>query len=485
MWLVSIFIAALAIWSGILWFVLPVDIFRYSLVSMVAMHMAVPSAVIALWFFARHGYRVVQQRKAVVAEAAQRDIREAEKARQRHQFDEALKNRRTSIHCLWAVTGDVIFHVEAKPLTEDTAQTATCFFTPPATSNIDWPQAALSELFSTLFSAMPGAMTLPIAVCGPKNCATVEHEAMIRAVRQAAVTCEPESVSKLISSDIVVLPDDTRDVYTSIHNLFMRRRDWPAILLVAFDNRLADTVDAFDVFGEQEKPLSEVERGQGKRGRAISLLVLSQPELIDVLPKLEELGEARHIDNVTPYWERQKIPVGMAGQLMKWPKAWRDNFSSMQPIAALHRPAFCEIAVDGSLSTRVKKMELAIAEAAINSSLKSLDFVFDGEVDSQSDGDDQVASTRWLFHNAGDISCCGDRIAAVSLAMWQVGIELNPIDQATNAVMAIGDCGVATRFTRFALAVQRVSIEARPVICVEFSASECVVNFLVPYQRAS
>lgn len=484
MWFISIFVAALLGWSAILWLVLPLDIFRYSLTSIVAMHVAVPAGIISIWALVRQWYRTVQEKKRAAAAASQRDIHDAEKSRQKHLFDEALRNRRTSVDCRWAVTADVIFHGDAKPLTENTEQTATHFYTAPSPALPSWPQNALVELLDGLFNAMPGAITLPIAICGPVDQAGREHEILVRQARQKVLARQQEDFSKLVLSDIIQLSSDNRGVYAALHDIFMRRRDWPAIVVVAFDSRIADMADSFDMV-DVGSSLSESEKWLGKAGRSISLLVVSQTELVDVLPKLDALGEGVSIDSLTPYWERQKIPAGMAGHLMKWPKAWRDNFASMQPIARLHRASFVELSDNEPLSQRAKKTESAIADAAINASLKDLDFVFEGESEAESanaQSDNRITETGWLFHNAGDIGYCGDRMAAMSLAMWQSGIELNPVDQATNTVMVVGDCGVASRYVWLALALQRIASDGKPVLRVECAENELMADFVVPFE---
>ncbi|MFT3930607.1 MAG: hypothetical protein QM709_09975 [Spongiibacteraceae bacterium] len=484
MWFISIFVAALLGWSAILWLVLPLDIFKYSLTSIIAMHLAIPAGIVSVWYSIRYWIDAAKQKKAAANEAAQRDIREAEKARQKHLFDEALRNRRVNIDCRWAVTADVIFHGEATPLTENTEQAATHFYTAPSSVISSWPQNALVELFDDLFNAMPGAMTLPIAVCGPVAQAGTEHEQLIRQARQKTLARHQNDFSKLVSSDVIPLSSDGRGIFAAIHDAFMRRRDWPAIVVVAFDNCIVDMANDFDM-GAVEGSLSESEKWQGKAGRAISVLLLSQPELIDVLTKLDTLGEGVAIDSLTPYWERQKIPAGMAGHLIKWPKAWRENFASMQPIARLHRASVVALPDSEPISQRAQKTEAAIIEAAINASLRDLDFVFEGEVESaEARLANDIGKTGWLFHNAGDISCCGDRVAAISLAMWKAGIELNPIDQATNTVMTIGDCGVAARYVWLALAMQRVAVQKKPALCIEFIESELAAGFVVPFLPA-
>lgn len=480
MWFISIFVAALLGWSAVLWLVLPLDIFKYSLTSIIAMHLAIPAGIVSIWYSIRYWIDAAKQKKAAANEAAQRDIREAEKARQKYLLDEALKNRRAGIDCRWAVTADVIFHGDTKPLIEDTEQTATRFYTAPSPVMSSWPQRALIELFNDLFSTIPWAMTLPVAVCGPVDQSTVVHQSLVRQSRQTALTYQQDDFSKLVSSDVISLQDDNRGIYAAVHDVFMRRRDWPGIVVVAFDNRIVDVANDFDM-GAVNNSLNEKEKWLGKAGRAISLLVLSQEELSDVLPRLDELGEEAALNNLTPYWERQKIPAGMAGHLMKWPKAWRDNFAAMQPIAKLHRTSFVEVRGNESISQRAENTKSAIIEAAINASLNELEFVFEDELEPTSaQMDSRIAETGWLFHNAGDISCCGDRMASMSLAMWQAGIELNPIDQATNTVMTVGDCGVATRYVWLALALQRAAIEGRPVLHIEHAQGELAVNFIVP-----
>lgn len=492
MWLISVFLAALIAWSAILWLVLPLDIFKYSLASIVAMHVVVPAAIVSIWMLTRRWYQFAQQAKASAAEISRNDIRNAEKARQKHLFDEALKNRRGGIDCRWVAIADVIFQGDAAPL-EDTDRTSTRFYAaqPQASTQTlatiqPWPSNSLVELFDELFSAVPAAITLPIAVCGPASRTISENEKLIRQAHKIALDRQHIDESLRVTPAIVPLSPGDSDMFTTLHNVFSRHRDWPGLIAIAFDNRIADRSDDLEGFQKNGDALTDNEKWLGSASRAISLSVMTQTELSDVLLKLTEAGEGSPIDALTPYWEREKIPVGMASLLMKWPKSWRENFSTILPIATIHRADFAELAERKSLSQHINAAQESFVEAAINASLLSLDFTFEGETDVRNEPPlNLIGDTGWLIHNAGNVSCCGERMATISSAMWQCGIELNPIDQATNAVMTVGDCGLASRHVQFALGVQRVATVKKSALCVEFSGPELSTYFVVPYRAAS
>ncbi len=478
---ISIVVVIFLGWSAVLWLVLPFDIFRYSLTSIIALHLAVPAIIVSGWALGRRWIDTARQKKAAALEASRRDIREAERARQKYLFDESLKARRVSVDCRWAVTADVIFHCGNKLFPADTHQTANYFYTPPSHAQSSWPGNVLIELLDDLFSAVPGAMTLPIAVCGNFASAGMEGKALIGNIRRAALARQAEEYSNFAAGEILEMPADSRSIYSAASDMLLRHSDWPALVMIAFDNVISAQPQT-SCFDTSDTSISETEKWQGKAGRGISMLLLSQTGLIDALSKLDELAENTAIDDLSPYWEKQKIPVGMAAHLTRWSKAWRDNFASIQPIATLHRTEFVVLPDKEPMASRARKIEAAIVETAISASLHEPHFVFEDEVESTAvPSEHPIGETGWLFHNAGDIGYCGDRVAAMSLALWQAGIELNPVDQANNIVMALGDCGVATRYLTLALAIQRAAETGRPVLCMEWKKNgELAAGFIKP-----
>lgn len=493
MWLISFFSALLLGWSAVLWFVLPIDIFRYSLASIVAMHVAVPAGIVSIWILIRRWYHVVLQAKSSAALASQQDIRNAEKARQKHLFEEALLARRVGIDCRWAAIADVVLHGDGGLLTADTDQTITRFYSPlpnavstqvkmqSDTSTQIWPLNSLVHLFDELFTALPAAVTLPIAVCGPVNQANSESETIIRRAHKTSLTRQDINSVSIDSPTIVQISLGDTDTYRALKDIFSLHPDWPGMITIAFDNRLSDKSDELDFnYSLDSETLTDSEKWQGKAGRSLTLLLMTSVELPDVLLKLTELGEMGSLDNLTPHWERQKIPLGMADFLMRWPKEWRERFAA-QPVATLHRTEIAELAENDSLTQCAQKLERAIGDAANNASLNTPAFIFEGEVEQRGEPvADLIGQSGWLVHNAGDIGFCGDRMAVLGSAIWQCGIELNPISQATNTVMTVGDCGAATRYVWLALAIQRVAEISKPALCVEFGQREIAINFVVP-----
>src|SRR5690606_3760692 len=72
---------------------------------------------------------------------------------------------------------------------------------------------------------------------------------------------------------------------------------------------------------------------------------------------------------MTPFWERQQIPFGIARSLSVMPKMWRDQLAATPVIATLHRAASCRLQ-DATASTQhVGELKRAITEAAIDSAL--------------------------------------------------------------------------------------------------------------------
>lgn len=478
--ILTVAVAALATWTGALWLLLPIDIFRYSLLSIIAMHVAVPTLAVGAWFSVRFWIQKLRYAKVVNAETAQQNIKIAEKTRLKNLFEELLRIRRTAINCRWAAIADVVFWNGSTQLTEDTEQTHTREYA--ADSIYSWPQPTLIRLFQELFAAIPGASGLPIAICASSH-ATDGVEKIVRQAHAIAVDQLGIVVTCNATPDVLFLSEGDVHPFTQLHDVFFKHRELPGLIVVAFDSLLKDEAESNDWFDSADTQ-SEREKWHGKPNRSVCLLLLSPNELESVLSTLADLGSDALLDNLTPHWERQQIPLGMARFLMKWPKIWREGFIAMPPIASLQRSTAIVLSENASTKQRVQGVRDAMGEAAIDASLIEPEFVFEGEVDSNGKADAKSISTcGWLIHNAGDVSVCGERLALLGVSMLQHDMEIDPINQATNTVMAVGDCGTASHWLSLALAIQRVANNHKPALCAVFNRSELLISFVLPVSK--
>lgn len=492
MWFILfLFLLTLVGWSALLWLVIPIDIFDYALPTIVAMHLTPPMILVGLWLLIQYfrKKRISAQEEAIADNL--QEIRETEKSKQKKAFEDAMQLRRAMIECRWAAIADVRYLGDVSEQCLDTEQTVTRIFTPQENqSSNKWPLHSLIQTLGELFTQCPAATCLPIAVNGPAHMSSDDLITLMQEARTQALEQQGLKTLDKVPPELVTLSARGNHIHTTLFQLFADNPSWPGVITVAFDTPWSAPDDPPSANWDFNTEVSETEKWIGKPGRAITVLLLTTENLSTVLTKINALGDQALTDNMTPYWEREHIPIGMAGFLSKIPKAWRDSLATTPPVAAIHRatsvaistvsssPVTANTAAKVPLAERVKLLSNAIATAAIDARLIEPLFVFEEQSEQPIEPAQPIHSCGWLIHNAGHISYSGERMALLGSAMWDQSIDLNPINQATNVVMTHGDCGEAARWLWLALGLQRVAALSTPVLCVEFEQVNLSVYFL-------
>lgn len=473
MWvLIAVFFFALIAWSGVLWLLLTIDIFDYSMAVIVGMHVLPPLLVVGCWAtirFMKKRRRAAQQQQL---EEAQLKAQEAERNRQKTAFDKALQERRAAVECRWAAVGGLVLQRTGVQLAENTEQTRA--YDTSATQQSEWPNDSLLSMLEDLYLAVPIAGEFPIAFCAPSNEVSGEVAKNILALHGQAFK------TKLSASlfDVFPLPVRGESIPDALLDLFTSRPDLPGVVVVAFDSSLRD---AADIDGwpdiEEAQPLSEIEKWLGKPGRAVTVQLFTPGVLALTLAKIDSLPDNIALSAMTPHWERQQIPIGMASWLVQWPKAQRDALAAFQPIARLHLP--CSVALTENLlsSRNRQQVKATFKEAAINAGLIDPPFVAEGEA-APSETPVEIKNCGWIVHNAGDIAHCGDRLALLCYAVEQHGIAVNPVEEASAVVPDFGNCGEAAQWLWLALAIQRAAMLHRHVVLAEFNVDVLRICFV-------
>src|SRR5690606_36999706 len=94
-------------WSATLWFIFSIDIFDYSLLSIIAMHLAPPTAITAIWFGIQRWHQARTQALTALAEEAKKEAQQAERATKKKVFEEELARRRIGVDCRWVAVADI------------------------------------------------------------------------------------------------------------------------------------------------------------------------------------------------------------------------------------------------------------------------------------------------------------------------------------------------------------------------------------------
>lgn len=484
MWIVLVvFLVALAIWSGVLWFLLTIDIFDYSMSTIVGMHFLPPLIVVSFWIAIRYWRKQRLSDRQHKLERQRQATLDDERSKQKESFDKLLQQRRVAMEFRWAAFSDVIAHTSAAKYVEETEQ-ARIYSAAHAKSD-NWHSAPLLQMLKDLYMRVPMAGGLPIAFCGPSSQARGQLAQELRAMHAKAFNIAPMAPPATSIFDVFPLTIRGESIYAALLGLFTSRSDLPGIVVVAFDSMLQDCAnkDDWGVFAEPE-PLSEIEKWCGKPGRALIVQLITTPLLSAALEKMDSLPDNVALNAMTPHWDRQRIPAGMASWLAQWPKSQRDELLSLTPIAALHAPASTTL-TDNLLSARCRHQATdAAAEAAINAAFFNPPFFMEGHSGSDRKAilplaPIEIQNCGWMVHNAGDIAHCGDRLALLVYAISQHGIEMNPIEQANAVVPEFGHCGEAARWLSLTLAVQRAASLRKHVVLAEFNADVLSITFVV------
>jgi hypothetical protein len=471
MWFIAfLFIASMTLWSAVLWLALPIDIFEYSLPHIVAMHLVPPLLTVAAIMLAARWAKRRQLARAQAAQENQQRLHDTEKKWHRQKWEEDLTRRRGSIDCRWAVVADVVAHVFAPGnvdnLLPNTAQAFARFYSAPESTPLDWPMQTIAASLEELFAELPLAAGLPIAIAGASHQAHAEIAAMVQqahaqAIRRHALQPQRHNLFATLAIPRAISP------HSALLTLFEQQPDWPGAIVLAFDSPWRTQDNEGWQYQSPAAVISETEKWRGKPGRAVTIMLVTPASLNTALEKLAILDDGVTLDSMTPFWERQQIPAGMASFLTQLPRSWRDQLLQLPVIARLHRPAAAEIDFSAPFNQRVERCRQTITAAAINAALVEPDFEFNDVIEPGPQPSTSLRDCGWLIHNAGNIAFCGDRMALLLSSLWQEGVELD-LDHTTNTVMTLGDCGESSSWLWLALGVQRVAVDDKPVVVAQF-----------------
>jgi hypothetical protein len=480
-------IIATIIWVALIWLVLPFDFLKLSLPAIAALHALPPIAAWLVWHF---GWRWYQRRKATALEDAEKK-RAEEHTHQlgiaQKKFEQHLQERRAFIECRWIGVLDLMWQSPDAP-PANTEHTQFSSFTPDVVTDTpnhnSWPAQALAQLFSELYSAHPIAASFPVQIYAPSNRAAESDIALVENLRTQAFAENNLSFPNGETPEIFLNDNPSGNVYSDIQNQFLGRRDRAGLVVIAFDKLWTPPSDFGDETTEvRPDEISQEQLWRGKPGGAVCALMFTQQNLQAALLQIEGSEGDVVLDHMLPHWDRQKIPAGISQHLSRLPAAWRQALLESAPIAHLHRSEQATIVDKEVHASRVFKISQAINDAAINAAMVEPIFKFEGDTDASLSTQPTAPKTPlsdcgWLVHNAGPLAVSGDRLAMLTSALWENGIELNPIDQATNTVITTGDTGAAALWLRLALAIGSVAANNKSTLLAEFESASVSVAFL-------
>lgn len=471
-------LALTALWFGILWLALPFDFLRFSLAAIIALHMLPPLFMWTLWHASFLWLKQQRRTRAQVSERHRLTELENRKNVYLQQFDSDLKLRRTAIQCRWIKAADVICHDAFAPI-PGIVETSDA---EALTLDLSWPAQTLVSMLEELFSQLPVAAMFPIALRSMPGEQTDQVLKLIEQVRKASLQRHEIASNHSIVAPIRLWPPNSGHLAAQISNLLSLEPDLPGLTLIAFDSPWQPEPDAglWDI-GHTVSDRDANEPWLGKASRACVCAVFTPAVLDDVLAIMRELPGTAPLDEMAPYWERRNIPAGMANYLSRAPKAFLTTLAANPVLANWHRTETISLIPKEPMSQRIAGVLATIRSAAENAGLLNPPREFEGELIA--DGklpDVGINDCCWLVHNAGSMAVCGERLAMLASAMMQISIDLNPVGEATNSAIVVGNSGVASQLVQLAFAIGRVTEFSRPALLAEFDSTTLSTSFLMP-----
>ena len=431
-----------AVWIGVLWFAIRIDISRFNLLSLIGLHALPPALVWGSWLLWHRRAETSQISADEVAREKADAEQQAKKVADRSAFEAALRVRQFALDCRLAMVrsdqSDLIGTEAVGPIShsEEGATTGERLL------------SSLTIALSDLYGDCPGAQGLPIFVA--------ESSAFDRTLATQAITaCYAGAKLPQVRS----LSNATA-VAETIFSRFESEPNLPGAIFLS--------VDGFDKLDEDdEDPML----AQPKRADALVIMLFTHPEFDAAVAELESgVGkpEAQY-DPMTPFWERnQRQLQGLAESLSRMPKDAVTSLAALPVLAQLRRP----VAVTGNKQD--KAWRSAIEQALINADLKQLQFDIPeatAEVPTEESVDEIPCA--WLVHNAGSYEGSGDRLAALGKGLDAHGIDINIIRQATN-VLAQVKLGAVDQWASVALALTRAQALDAPTLWAVFGTQSAV-----------
>jgi hypothetical protein len=452
---------------GLLWFVVPVDWLQTSPTAVLIVHV-LPPLLLSL------GYYLWQRGKAAreaLAARAQEEGEEAERQQLREaarlQHQAALAARQAAADCRW-----LWVHTHAGEALPDWFrempegvywQTSSSGDEPLSSDWFDYLDTPVTEALATLYRDLPGAACLPLLLQVVPQVSGSEYVQRVKAWQQQAWQ-QAWPARSLPPVDCRFL-SGSGGLADSMVSCLQQDPNLPGVVVLAADAPLLSAA-------EDEGDTAQQKRAQGEPGAALVLAVILRTDL--PVPAGMAWQQGAEADPYQPYWERPAVVVGEAA----WgavPEFDQPAFLQQTLQVRLAQSSQVPLPRKGMLQL-TRALHPALDDALVNAGL--LDYAF--SPDEASPEQNRLHEVAWLVHNSGDLDMGGMRLAAIASNLSRQGIDIQPIDQASNTVREWGDTGVAGSMLLLATAVAQVHRLQAPVVQACFEADQVSVALAYP-----
>lgn len=462
-------------WWLLLWWGLPISFQKMSPTAMLLTHLAPPVIFGVVWRI----WQKIRESRIVQAQAAGQEAAEADRQAQREaakqQHYAALAERQIKSLCrgVWALALPV---KDAPAWLEEIPDGA--YWTALERDEISTDaettgqvQQTLQQLLSDVYTTAPGAAWLPhYFEANPQLEGREQLEMLKQAQLQAIANQGFEENSP--SPEPRFFPGSGA-LMSRVQQLFQQDPGLPGMVVYAADAPLLTRGIPEDEWDEPGADQEEANQWLGKPGYAAVAMIFLRDNL--PVPEPVSTQEASQ-DAYTPYWEKQQHYGDE-----RWgrvPLQWQDTLAQLPVLAELRLGEQANI-VHKQLLPMTRQIHALFDNALVNAGLRDYPF----SSDDKDEAKDQAESIAWLVHNSGDVDVGGTRLAAVSSALQQYAVPLNPIDDASNCVREWGDVGSARSVLQVAVAVVHSARLAAPAVLTEFDRQGDTEHFSVALIR--
>ncbi len=452
---------------GLLWFVVPVDWLQTSPTAVLIVHV-LPPLLLTL------GYYLWQRGKAAreaLAASAQEERAEAERQQLREaarlQHQAALAARQAAVDCrwLWVCThaGEALPDWFREMPDGVHWQTSSNDSEPLSSDLLDYLDTPVVEALATLYRELPGAACLPLLLQPVPQVSGIEYVQRVKAWQQQAwqQACPARSLPPVECRFL----SGGGGLADSIVSCLQHDPSLPGVVVLSADAPLLSAT-------EDEGDSVQQKRAQGEPGAALVLAVFLRTDL--PVPAGMAWQPADEADLYQPYWERPAVLVGDAA----WgavPDVDQPAFLQQSLQVRLAQSSQAPLPSRGMLQL-TRALHPALDDALVNAGL--LDYAF--SPDEASPQQSRRHEVAWLVHNSGDRDRGGMRLAAIASNLSRQGMDIQPIDQASNTVREWGDTGSAASMLLLATAVVQVHRLQAPVVQAYFEADQVSVAVAYP-----
>jgi hypothetical protein len=461
------------VWVSLLWFVLPVDLTAHSPIRLGLWHLLPPlGAWLGISLFLHRRKR--KRREAAEAYEVREQIRRQQAREEaRHQYEAAMRQRQFGCHCrgLWVQADAEADLAEVFPNAEITH------------AKPDGASGSYIQPLIALYKQCPGALALPLYLVPPADAIAIDvMEHVKRGIQPVVEALYWEQRHK----PRILFAPRANHAADSALAIFEQNADLPGAVVLAFDSPLARIEQAqeqaataeHDAVAENTASLEEQLPG-GPAGGALAFL-FTHPALDDMLSTASHavlLADAGNRDDaMKPYWEKRDIPEGHLAMLAVLTRQERSQLQALPVWAGIHRSHSLMTEKGWRPLQRVQHLQSALEQALISAGLLAFPFTYaDGEASQEKaekkDGPVPEASTlavNWLVHNAGGPEAAAGRMTDIGGALNHFKLDLNPVSEATNTIMELGNWGKATPWALLASSIAKAGELQAPVLSVQY-----------------